>query len=291
MPANTRQLKRRIRSVKNTAQITRAMQMVAASKMRRAQQQAQAGKPFTDLFNRTLVHLREVIDPSTHPLLQEREVEKELVIVIGTDRGLCGPLNTNLFKLLSQFDSSKTDFISVGRKAKNFIAKTKRNLVADFSVEDPAQIKNTRPITRLLRERFLNGEADRVKIAFPKFINTLTQEPRIETVLPINPISLEREALEDPAGLEKVSGFGFVFEPHPQEILNELIPAYLHSLVYQIVLDARASEHSARMVAMKNATDNAKELQKDLTLEYNKARQAAITNEIAEIATAQMAMT
>jgi F-type H+-transporting ATPase subunit gamma len=291
MPANTRLLKRRIKSVKNTAQITRAMQMVAASKMRRAQQQAASGNAYSDLMNRMLVELKGRIDAGLHPLLNERHVEKELVLLMTTDRGLCGPLNANLFKAVTTFDRDKTEYVVVGRKGRQFLARTKRNLRADFEVGDPVNYNQSRRVSRYCMELFLEGTVDRVRVVFPKFVNTLVQETRMETILPISPIKMQRES-ELAAGTadDAVTGYGYLFEPSAEAVLESLVPSYVHYLIYQMFLDARASEHSARMVAMKSATDNAKELVKDLTLEYNKARQAAITNEIAEIATAQLAM-
>jgi F-type H+-transporting ATPase subunit gamma len=291
MPANTRLLKRRIKSVKNTAQITRAMQMVAASKMRRAQQQAESGNAYSDLMNRMLVELKDRVDTSLHPLLREREVKKELVLLITTDRGLCGPLNANLFKAVTTFDRDKTEYVVVGRKGRQFLARTKRNLRADFEVGDPVNYNQSRRVSRYCMDLFLEGTVDRVRVVFPKFINTLVQETRVATILPISPIKMQRESeLAAKEQDSSVTGYGYLFEPSAESVLESLVPNYVHYLIYQMFLDARASEHSARMVAMKSATDNAKELVKDLTLEYNKARQAAITNEIAEIATAQLAM-
>ncbi len=291
MPANTRLLKRRIRSVKNTQQITRAMQMVAASKMRKAQQQAEGGKPYSDLMNNILVNLKSQVDTTLHPLLDEREVKKDLILLITTDRGLCGPLNSNLFKCLAGLDRDDTEYVVVGRKGRQFLARTRRNIRADYQIDDPVGYQQSRRVSRFCMELFLEGSVDRVRVVYPKFINTLVQETRIDTILPISPIRMQKDAEQHaPEAGAGVSGFGFLFEPSAQSVLESIIPTYVHYLIYQMFLDARASEHSARMVAMKSATDNAKELVKDLTLEFNKARQAAITNEIAEIATAQLAM-
>ncbi len=285
MPS-TRDIRRRIKSVKNTAQITKAMQMVAASKMRKAQAHALAGHPYVQLLNRMLVSLHGRVNPTAHPLLENREVRKELVLVVSTDKGLCGGLNTNLFREALKFDAAKTDFVSIGRKGRQFLARTKRNLLADYEVSDQASFLEVKQVSKFLVEKFLGGEVDKVTILFSRFVNTLNQEPRAATVLPLAALPVNKEFEET----QTDDGAQFIFEPDEEAVLDKLLPYYIHYGVYQAVLDARASEHSARMVAMKNATDNAKNLVKDLTLEYNKVRQAAITNELLEITTAQMAL-
>lgn len=285
MPS-TRDIRRRIKSVKNTAQITKAMQMVAASKMRKAQAAALAGHPYVQLLNRMLVALHGRVIPNAHPLLEEREVKRELVLVVSTDKGLCGGLNTNLFREITKFDAAKTDFVTIGRKGKQFVARTKRNLLADFELNDQPSFLQVKQVSQFIVEKFLSGEVDKVSILFSRFVNTLTQEPRIATILPLAALPVNRDLEEEP----RDDGAQFIFEPDEEAVLDKLLPYYIHYGVYQAVLDARASEHSARMVAMKNATDNAKTLVKDLTLEYNKVRQAAITSELLEITTAQMAL-
>jgi F-type H+-transporting ATPase subunit gamma len=282
---STRDIRRRIKSVKNTAQITKAMQMVAASKMRRAQSTALAGHPYAQLLNRVLVSLNGRVNHSSHALLEDRVVRKELVVLISTDKGLCGGLNTNLFREALQFDAAKTDFVTIGRKGKQFLARTKRNIVADFELGDKPSFLEIKQISKFCIERFLTKDVDKVTVLFPLFVNTLTQTPRAFTLLPITPTILNKDLVD-----EKGDGSVFVFEPDEETILDAILPYSLHYGIYQTVLDARASEHSARMVAMKNATDNAKTLVKDLTLEYNKVRQAAITSELLEITTAQMAL-
>lgn len=287
--ASLRDIRRRIKSVKNTAQITKAMQMVAASKMRKAQEAALNGRPYAELLNRVLVSLRDRVDHSLHPLLEQREVNNELVILLSTDKGLCGGLNTNLFREALNFDAEKTSFVSVGRKGTQFLARTKRKMIADFALKDHPSFLETKAISKFAIERFLSGDVDKVTVLFPMFVNTLTQRPTAISLLPIT--SLEEAGvtnateapLPDPEG-------GLLFEPDAQSILDAIVPYYVHYELYQMVLGTRASEHSARMVAMKSATDNAKQLVKDLTLEYNKARQAAITTELLEIATAQLAL-
>ena len=287
--ASLRDIRRRIKSVKNTAQITKAMQMVAASKMRKAQEAALHSRPYALSLNRILVSLRNRIDEKLNPLLEKREVKKELVVLLSTDKGLCGGLNTNLFREVANFDTQSTQFVSVGRKGTQFLARTKRNVIADFPLKDNPTFLETKAISKFVIERFLSGDADKVTVVYPRFVNTLTQKP---TALPLLPITSYEEAglpgdavppIPEPEG-------DILFEPSPEKILENVVPYYVHFLLFQTLRNTRASEHSARMVAMKSATDNAKEIVKDLTLEYNKARQANITKELLEITTAQLAL-
>ena len=286
--ANLRDIRRRIKSVKNTAQITKAMQMVAASKMRKAQQAAINGRDYAQLMNRVIVSLRDSVDPSTHPLLDRRETKRELVLLFSTDKGLCGALNTNLFREAMAFDPETTSFVSVGRKATQFLARMKRNMLADFPLRDRPNFLETKAISKFCIGKFLDGSVDKVTVLFPMFVNTLSQVPTAMPLLPIT--SFEEIGLTNEYGeATRVDG-GILFEPAAESVLDALLPAYVHFGVYQTLLGTRASEHSARMVAMKSATDNASNLVKDLTLAYNKARQASITNEILEISTAQLAL-
>jgi F-type H+-transporting ATPase subunit gamma len=289
--ANTQDIRRRIKSIRNTAQITKAMQMVAASKMRKAQQHALAGRPYSELMNRVLVSLKSRTDPLLHPLLQIRPTAKELVLIISTDKGLAGALNTNLMREVANFDTSKTVYVTAGRKARQFIARTRRELLADFELKDSPTILETKPISKFCVEKFLSGEVDKVTVLYTHFVNTINQKPVVQTLLPIDRFAFSalstgtspNDAANDPM-------LGYIFEPTAEAVLEFMLPYYVQYEVYQMVLDARASEHSARMVAMKNATDNANQFIKDLTLEYNKMRQASITTELLEIATAQMAV-
>jgi F-type H+-transporting ATPase subunit gamma len=286
--ASLRDIRRRIRSVKNTAQITKAMQMVAASKMRKAQEAALNGRPYAVVLNRVLVSLRNRLDENLSPLLEKREVKNELVILLSTDKGLCGGLNSNLFRELTNFDTRTTQFISVGRKGTQFLARTKRNMIADFPLKEHPTFLETKSISKFVIEKFLIGEVDKVTVLFPRFVNTLTQKPTALTLLPIT--SLEEAGLTSAeAPIPEPEG-DILFEPGPEKILEDIVPYYVHFELFQMLLSTRASEHSARMVAMKSATDNAKEIVKDLTLEYNKARQASITKELLEISTAQLAL-
>jgi F-type H+-transporting ATPase subunit gamma len=294
MAANTRDIRRRIKSVKNTAQITKAMQMVAASKMRRAQASALAGRPYADALNRVLRSLQAAVaNDASHPLLAQREGGKELVILLSTDKGLCGGLNTNLFREASQYQVGNTIFLSVGRKGMQFLMRSKATVAAEFTLKDNFLFLESRAVSQLAIEKFLAGEVNKVTVVFTDYINTLTQIPRSRVVLPVS--SLEAGIALDPhnkTAAAPVAGAtdDYRFEPNSAGVLSAILPHFVHFQVYQMALDARASEHSARMVAMKNATDNAKQLIKDLTLEYNKVRQASITTEILEIATAQMVL-
>jgi F-type H+-transporting ATPase subunit gamma len=265
--------------------------MVSASKMRRAQTHALAGRPYAGLMNRVLASLQARTDPKLHPLLQVREVKKELVIIVSTDKGLAGALNTNLFRETTNFDAAKTAYIVAGRKARQFLSRTRREILADFELKDAPSFPETKPIAQFAVERFLSGEVDRVSVLFTHFINTINQKPTVRTLLPISSFELAQATNATAAANDGADPMGaYEFEPNAEGVLDVILPYYLQYQVYQMVLDARASEHSARMVAMKNATDNAQQLIKDLTLEYNKMRQASITTELLEISTAQMAL-
>jgi F-type H+-transporting ATPase subunit gamma len=298
--ANLRDIRRRIKSIKNTAQITRAMQLVAASKMKRAQDQAVSGRAYADLLNKVLVNLKEQSDEESHPLLQDRGEGRELIILITTDKGLCGPLNTNLLRLVSEEAPADAMYVTIGSKGRQFLVRSKRDLVADFPVKDPVDFAETKRVSKFAMEKFLEGGVSRVRVAFTNYINTIKQEPLLETLLPISPIDLGRDKAfvgvggdsqpGAPAVAGAPAGGGYLFEPSKRAVLDAVVPQYVNNQVYQMVLESRASEHSSRMVAMKNATDNAKQIIKDLTLEYNKQRQAAITNELLEITTAMKAI-
>ena len=291
MPS-TRDIRRRIRSVKNTAQITKAMQMVAAAKMRKAQQAALAGRPYAALMNEVLARAATRTAVFKHPLMETRPVRKRAVILVSTDRGLCGALNSNLFREAAKFDPGNTVFITAGRKAAQFVARVRRPLAAEFTYKDTPQFSEARAISKFAQDSFLKGEVDAVDILFTNFISTLIQQPKVVPFLPIGKIEAVKAGHGDVPAPEPpaVATDLFEFEPDEITVLGALLPHSLNFRVYQFLLEARASEHSARMVAMKNATDNAQQLIKALTLEYNKLRQSNITKELLEIATAQMAV-
>jgi F-type H+-transporting ATPase subunit gamma len=292
MPS-TRDIRRRIKSVKNTAQITKAMQMVASSKMRKAQQAALGGRPYASLMNEVLAEVAAGAGDFVPPLMERREVRKRAVILVSTDKGLCGALNSNLMREAAKFDKDATVYICAGRKGSQFIARTKRNLVAEFTYKDAPLFAEARVISKFAQELFLKGDVDRVDVVFTRFINTLAQKPEVRELLPIGEVQVLTAGMagEAPAGGKLPESKGeYLFEPDAASVFGSLLPHYLNYQVYQFLLEAKASEHSARMVAMKNATDNAKQLIKDLTLEYNKLRQANITKELLEITSAAMAM-
>ncbi|MEK7706886.1 MAG: ATP synthase F1 subunit gamma [Verrucomicrobiota bacterium] len=292
MPS-TRDIRRRIKSVKNTAQITKAMQMVASSKMRKAQLAALVGRPYAATMNRMLAELLSGHGGDfSHPLMERREGGKRCLIVVGTDKGLCGALNSTLFREAIKYDKDTTVFITAGRKAAQFVARARRQLVAEFSYKDSPQFDEARAISRFAQDHFLAGEFNQVDVLFTNFISTLSQRPEVLSLLPIAEIrgvSSDQHG-EDLGTALQASGAEFLFEPSAERVLGALLPHYLNFRMFQVLLEAKASEHSSRMVAMKNATDNAKQLIKDLTLEYNKLRQANITKELLEITTAQMAL-
>jgi F-type H+-transporting ATPase subunit gamma len=281
-----RELRRRIKSVSGTAQITKAMQMVAASKMRKAQQAAIAAAPFArSLYRIQRAATTRVVDFS-HPLLERREVRRRGIVLIAADKGLCGALNTNVFRLAAQFDPASTVFITAGRKAAQFVTRTRRQLVAEFAYGDSPTFPEARSIAAFARDLFLNGEVDQVQLVTTRFVNTLTQQPVCIEYLPVGEIKGLKvpgaEAEEEP-----VDGAPTLFEPSANDVLSYLIAHYLNIYLYYVLLNAKASEQSARMVSMKNATDSAEDLIANLKLEYNKLRQGNITNELLEIAGGQ----
>lgn len=296
--ANLRDIRRRIKSVKSTAQITKAMQLVAAAKMKKAQDQAIAGRDYADQLNKVLANLKANVDEGAHPLLEQREGGKELMLVISTDKGLCGGLNTNLLKKVRKESNKDTHFVTVGRKLRTSLAKTGEELVADWQIEDPVPFSDARPIAKLLTDKFLSGEYTKVSVAFTNFVTTLRQDPWVSQLLPIESDTLAEKRAYEGVGTDDIKetdkegamGADYLFEPNAEGVLDTLLPLYINFQVYQMLVESRASEHSSRMVAMKSATDNAQQMIKDLTLEYNKARQAAITAELLEITTAQKAM-
>jgi F-type H+-transporting ATPase subunit gamma len=282
-----RDLRRRIKSISGTAQITKAMQMVAASKMRKAQLAATEAQAFARLLYRMQRSAIAHAPGFEHPLLDVRPVRRRAVILVAADKGLCGALNTNVFRLASQFDPATTVFITAGRKAAQFVQRTKRELVAEFAYGDTPTFSEARAIAALARDLFARREVDEVRLVITRFVNTLAQEAMTLEFLPIGELEtlrlpgmeLEPRGATDPAEA--------VFEPDSEAVLGYLLERYLNIFLYVALLNAKASEQSARMVSMKNATDSAEELIRDLTLEYNKLRQGNITRELLEIAGGQ----
>lgn len=283
--ANTRVLRRRIKSVKNTAQITRAMEMVAATKMRRAQNQALGGRPYSENLSQALERLLPRVEIEAHPLLSGNDSNKVGVILLSTDKGLVGALNTNLMRTVLGLHpvGASVSFYTVGKKGRSFVVRTGKDLKADFENADMVTFRQAVQLTKMITEAFLAGEVREVYLVYPQFVSTLRQEPKRVKLLPID--------LEEVSNEEKVSKASeFLFEPNVDALLDFILIHHIQTKIYQALLETKASEHSARMVAMKNATDNALELVDDLNLSYNQIRQSAITTEILEIATAQVAM-
>lgn len=274
-------IRRRIRSIQSAAKITRAMELVAASKMRRAQLNALAARPYAERLRWVLADLAEtlgLIDAADrNPLFQERaEVKNVELIYVTPSRGLAGSLVSNLNRRASQFvlDTGKqTRVVAVGRKGRDFMRRTGQNVVAEFlDLGDYPAYSDVRIIAQVAIQDFLNGDADEVHLLYAEFVNTVTQRPTVFKLLPIEPPTDTATARVD-----------YIYEPSREEVLAELLPRYIERQVYGAILEAGASEQSARMVAMRNATDNANELMSDLTLVYNKARQEAITSELLDI--------
>jgi F-type H+-transporting ATPase subunit gamma len=284
--ASIQTLRRRIRSIQGTTKIVRAMEMVATAKMRRTQQRALAGRPYTEKIRQVIADL--AIDPLIRgkilPLLQKREVKKIALVHIGTDRGLCGGLNTNLNRVVAEFilqQKVPVTVLTVGRKARAFARIAKLDVRAEFSgIGDRATMLDTMPISRVVIDDYSKGEVDLVYLAYPDFISTMVQKPTIQALLPIEPGKLPPGQVAE-----------YIYEPDPFSVLNELLPRFVEMEVYHSVLELIASEQSARMVAMRNAGDNAEDLIKDLKLSLNKVRQEMITKEICDISGGAEALT
>lgn len=284
--SSTHDIRRRIRSIGSTSQITKAMQMVAASKMRKAQDAALAGRPFVQLMYRFQREATSQLRKFNHPLLEIRPIRKRAVVLVAADKGLCGALNSNLFRMAAQFDPESTLFITAGRKAAQFVAGTRRQLIAEFAYGDSPRFPEARAIAAFTRDLFLKKEVDEVRILATRFVNTLTQHAVSLEFLPVGEVKGMRIPGAEPER-ESAAHEEALFEPSPDAFLGYLLGHYLNIYVYQVLLNAKASEQSARMVSMKNATDNAEGLIDDLTLEYNKLRQGNITKELLEIAGGQ----
>jgi F-type H+-transporting ATPase subunit gamma len=268
------------------------MELVAASKMKKAQQAAMAGRPYAELMAEMLAALGDRVEEAQHPFLVRREVKTRGIILITTDKGLAGPLNANLFKLVTDI-KTPAKYAVIGRKGAQFIARTHRGLLAEFQVSDRAAFSEVKVVVEFMTKQFIDGVVDSVEVIWPRFKNTLVQIPTIVPLLPLAGVKQAIDALHQKTGgtatTAPAAEAQMLFEPDPISVLTALLPLYINREVYHQVLDAKASEHSARMVAMKTAKDNASKLLDDLTLEYNKARQAGITQEIVEIAAAQFA--
>jgi F-type H+-transporting ATPase subunit gamma len=284
--AASRLIRRRIKSAKNISQITKAMEMVSASKMRRAQQQALTSRPYAEKLSEMLRVASRYTSQSAHPLLQQNSSPKALLVLISSDRGLTGGLNTNLFRAAYDFSMGRNlSIVSVGKKARDFAVKFGLPLLAEFSnMPEQLSFENALPIAEVAMKSFLTGEFGQVHLMHMRFITTLSQQVETQQLLP-----LVTADVEQPSELISAKS-DYVFEPSTSEILDFLLPYYVEVEIYQTMLDAKASEHSARMVAMKSASDNAKEVVAELQLIYNKSRQAGITRELNEITTAALSV-
>ncbi len=296
--ANTRSLRRRIKSIKNTSQITRAMEMVAATKMRRAQNQATSGRPYSENLNEALARLLPKINMEAHPLLSGNSSNKTGIILLSTDKGLVGALNTNLMRSVISLTAS---FYTIGKKGRSFAVRAGKDLIADFENTDLITFRQAKQLAKIITEAYLAKEIREVYLAYPQFVSTLKQEAKKIKLLPIDPVILNASEgspanagisnkLRDSSASPQNDNREFLFEPNADDLLDFILVHQIEEQIYQALLETKASEHSARMVAMKNATDNAKELVEDLQLNYNQTRQDAITREILEIASASAAM-
>lgn len=278
MPSQ-REIRRRIGSVRNIKQITRAMQFVAASKLKRAQDATLASRPYADKLDEVLADVASVLGGEDHPLLAGREEGKRAIVLVTTDRGLAGSLNTNTIRFAArEITEHPGDLavVAVGRKGLASMRRSGVPIAATFEgFGDRPSFADVTPLTRLLTQDFLDGTYSRIDIVYPRFVSTLAQRPQLDRLLPVRPA-------QDTTG---IPGHQFIFEPDPESVLRQLLPRYVATRLFQAVLEVTASFHSAQMVAMKNATENAQELIDDLTLTYNKVRQANITREMIEIAT------
>jgi F-type H+-transporting ATPase subunit gamma len=282
--ASQREIRIRIGSVRNIKQITRAMQFVAASKLKRAQESTLAARPYADTLEEVLADLATVLGGEDHPLLAQPQSGTRLILLVTSDRGLAGPFNTNTIRFASREiieHPGDLTVVSVGRKGRDAMRRARVPIHAHFAgYGDRPKFADVLPLARLVSDEFLAGTFGRVDIIYSRFVSTLVQRPTLDRLLPIG-------ASEDVAG---IPGHQFIFEPGPSVVLEQLLPRYVATRLYQAVLESKASEESSRMVAMKNATENAEELIEDLTLAYNKVRQANITREMIEIATGARAL-
>ena len=281
--ASQRDIRRRIGAVRNIKQITRAMQFVAASKLKRAQDATLAARPYAAKIDEVLSDLATVLSGEEHPLLARRGDGKRLLVLITTDRGLAGPLNTNTIRFAAQEITAHPGdltVVTVGRKGRDAMRRARVPLEAHFEgFGDRPTFADVLPLARLITDDYLAGTYARVDIIYSHFVSTLVQRPSVDSLLPIEPT----------IDTEGIPGGQFIFEPSPAVVLEQILPRYVATRLFQAVLEGKASEESSRMVAMKNATENAEDLIEDLTLSYNKVRQANITREMIEIASGAQA--
>ncbi len=276
MAVPIRLIRRRIRSIQSTAKITKAMEMIATSKMRRAQNAALTARPYASKMLEVLADLAAQPQAGLHPLLERRPVNRIGLIHVTPDRGLCGGLNANLNRHTASFileQSAPVTLVTVGRKGRDFFARVGRDIRAEFTgIGDRPSLADTLPVSRTVIDDYSNGLMDQVYLVYAQFVSTVTQRPVLQELLPI-----------EPAQIERIENVEYIYEPSPFVVLAELLPRYVEMQVYHAILESIASEQSARMVAMRNATDSANEMIQDLTLTLNKARQEMITKELLDI--------
>ena len=292
MARNLRDIRRKRKAIKSTRQVTKAMELIAASKMRKAVQNAQRLREYAMAAWAILQRIAEV-HPGAHPFLEQRPAKRVLIILITTDRALCGSLNAQVLRTLQQeLNTLKTlpeferaEFIAVGRKGQQYLARTSQQVIAAFpAMSNHPTFKDILPIVRMASEGFLDGTYDQVRVIYPSFVSALVQQPHAKTLLPFS----EKTIAHHPSYIDDVHEF--LFEPSQQEVLKIILPQLIEVQVFQAILEATAAEHSARMVAMRNASDNASDILDDLTLTYNQTRQANITAELAELSAAAAAL-
>jgi len=293
---STRTIKRQIQSIKSTSQITKAMEMVAASKMRKSQEAALMARPYAEAALHILARVGESVEPKKHILLERRDIKNVCLLAVTSDKGLCGGLNGNVLReTIKAINRNKNkgrniSIVTVGKKAENYFRRTGKVVAVFNKIGDTVELRETLPISKLLIGDFINGKYDKVTAIYTNFISTLKQDAKVKNLLPITRRSLEEtiEEIEDMAiakggGENGNNGIEYKFEPSSEEVLCRLLPNLIETQIFHVILESNASEHSARMVAMKNATDNAKELLGDLQLSYNYIRQQKITQEMSEI--------
>jgi F-type H+-transporting ATPase subunit gamma len=283
--ASLKDVKTKIGGVKKTSQITSAMNMVAAAKLRGAQQKMEDFRPYTEKFNQAMTSLSANMESGQFPLMEIRHVQTVELVIVSSDRGLCGSFNSNIFKetekLIKQYESEgkKVSLVCVGKKANSYFRKTGNVRKAYTSIMGNFQMYNARSIAQDIAANFLAGDSDKVHVIYGKFLSVAMQRPQTETLLPVQPESSEAETAAEPG-----AGTGdYIYEPSPTEIMDILLPLYMNVMIYHAMLETGASEHAARMTAMDNATRACKDMIHDLTLLYNKARQAGITAELMDI--------
>ena len=292
--ANLRDIRRRIKSIRSMAKITKAMQMVSISKMKRAQQAATFGIPYADMLNDILTQVTQYLGTYQHGLMEQRAGDRKLIILVGTDRGLCGSLNTNIFREAAKYDRDTTLFVTLGAKAAQFVQKTGRLLIVDFNYSDSPRLSEARMVCRFVAQLFLDEEIDSADIVFSDYVSTFKQVPLTWSFLPAGQTQEFFEQMPETLKRTKIDGVRksvkdiseFSFEPDINMVYESLLLRSLDYQLLQIMREVRASEHSARMVSMKQATDNARDMNNNLQLVHNNLRQASITKELLEIGSA-----